>query len=132
MAQEPNEIDVDVRRESHTTAATAVPPPTADELRLQIEGTRAEMGETIDAIQARLRPGALLANATETVKDATVDRLTSLASTASTKTSDLARCSSRASVAALTWIKNHPLPVALAGVVGIGFVVRRLKKRRRF
>jgi hypothetical protein len=132
MAQEPNEIDVDGRRESHTTAATAPPPSAADELRSQIEETRAEMSETIDAIQARLRPGAILTTATETVKDATVDRLTSLASTASTKTSDLARSSSRASVTALTWIKNHPLPVALASVVCTVFVARRLKKRRRF
>ena len=41
------------------------------EIRAQIEHTRAEMSQTIDAIQARLRPGRLVSGATQSVKEAT-------------------------------------------------------------
>ena len=44
--------------------------PTSDDIRAQIEQTRAEMGETIDAIHARLRPGQLVSSAKDRVKAA--------------------------------------------------------------
>jgi hypothetical protein len=43
-----------------------------DGIRSQIEQTRAEMSETIDAIQDRLSPRRLVSTATETMKDAAV------------------------------------------------------------
>lgn len=58
MAQVPHQIE----RES------------TQQLRSQIEHTRAEMSETIDAIQGRLSPGRLMTDAKETVKEAAVDR----------------------------------------------------------
>jgi hypothetical protein len=47
-----------------------------DEIRAQIEHTRAEITETIDAIHARLSPEQLAAQAKEHVKRAAVDPLT--------------------------------------------------------
>ena len=49
--------------------------PRTTELRHEIDETRANMGETIDAIQERLRPGNVAARAAENVRDATVGRV---------------------------------------------------------
>lgn len=53
MAQESDQVTRDTVRDGETT----------DEIRSQIEQTRAEMSETIDAIQERLSPGRLIADA---------------------------------------------------------------------
>jgi hypothetical protein len=42
---------------------TAVATTETERLRAQIEETRAEMSDTIDAIQERVRPGRLIADA---------------------------------------------------------------------
>ena len=49
--------------------------PTSDEIRSQIEQTRAEMSETIDAIQSRLNPKRVLTDARAAVTDAAVGRV---------------------------------------------------------
>jgi hypothetical protein len=45
------------------------------EIRSDIEQTRAEMGETIDAIQERLRPGQVASRAVESVREAAKDKV---------------------------------------------------------
>ena len=72
MGQSPNEI-------GQETGASA---PTSAEIRSQIERTRAEMSQTIDAIHARLSPSRLVTDAKQTVKDATVGRVKRLAAKA--------------------------------------------------
>jgi hypothetical protein len=70
MDQEPGTIDpASVERAVSANASSA--PPAADEIRSRIEQTRAEMTETIDAIQDRLSPSRIVSSATERVKDAT-------------------------------------------------------------
>ena len=79
--------------------------PTSDEIGLRIEQTRAEMSDTIDAIQSRLSPTRVLADAKDSVTQATVAR-----------------------------VKRLPvLPVALVATVAAGLLVRALTngKRRR-
>jgi ElaB/YqjD/DUF883 family membrane-anchored ribosome-binding protein len=49
------------------------------EIRSDIERTRADLGETVDAIQDRLRPGNMASRAAESVRDATVGRVQQLA-----------------------------------------------------
>jgi hypothetical protein len=44
------------------------------EIREEIAQTRVEMSETIDAIQERLTPSHLVAQASETVRNATSER----------------------------------------------------------
>ena len=59
-----------------TANADGVPSaPTSDEIRSQIEQTRAEMSDTIDAIQSRLSPKRVLADAKDSVTEATVGRV---------------------------------------------------------
>ena len=52
-----------------------IPAADTERLRAQIEETRTEMSETIDAIQDRLRPGRLMTDAKASVKEATVGRV---------------------------------------------------------
>lgn len=53
------------------------------EIRAEIEQTREDMSETIDAIQEKLRPGNVVAEATERVKDATTEKVRHMANRAS-------------------------------------------------
>ena len=48
--------------------------PSSDEIRFNIERTRAEMSETINAIQDRLSPTRMYADAKDSLSDATVGR----------------------------------------------------------
>ena len=52
--------------------------PTTEEIRSQIEQTRAEMSDTIDAIQSRLSPKRVLTDARGAVTDAAVGRVRDL------------------------------------------------------
>ena len=61
---------------------SAEEPPVARrtaEIRSDIEQTRADMSETLDAIQDRLRPANLVSQATDTVREATVGKVKQMA-----------------------------------------------------
>jgi len=62
----------------NTTEEAPAGPATAD-IRGEIDQTRAEMRETIDAIQDRLHPANVASRAAESVRDATVGRVKELA-----------------------------------------------------
>lgn len=88
-----------------------------EEIRSQIEQTRAGMSETIDAIQTRLSPSRVVADAKESVTTATVDKMKRLADQANgTKT------------VVLDTIHENPLPAALAAVAAAGLMFRALRK----
>lgn len=53
------------------------------EIRAEIEQTREDMSETIDAIQEKLRPANIVAGATERVKEATTEKVRHMANRAS-------------------------------------------------
>jgi Protein of unknown function (DUF3618) len=53
------------------------------EIQGEIASTRAELSETIDALQERLRPGNIVSDATERVKTATSERVRDMADRAS-------------------------------------------------
>jgi hypothetical protein len=132
MDQDSGEVIADVGK----SAMAAVPSSTADTeiLRSQIEETRAEMSETIDAIQERLRPGRLIEDAKASVKEATVGRVRGLASRAGDTAADLAGQSSETGAAVMNAIRRNPVPSALIGV-SAGFVClygfRQNARRRR-
>ncbi len=73
-----------------------------EEIRADIERTRADMSETIDAIQERLSPQNLAEQAKETVYDATVGRAQQTATGAKSSMLDT--------------IKRNPVPAAIAGL----------------
>src|SRR5687768_11076967 len=66
------------------------PEPDDDPVKIQedIEHTRAEMSETIDAIQGKLSPDVLKAQAKEKVKDATIGKVQTKVSNATQSVTD--------------------------------------------
>jgi hypothetical protein len=129
MAQGPDEIGgerlVNVQTNEPSTRSSA---PTTDELRTQIEATRTEMGDTIDAIQDRLRLGRLMADVKNVVKEATVGRVKSLAHKAIARAGDIGDWST-SPASPLQKMKDHPVPVALVGAATMGLVLGALRRR---
>ena len=74
-------------------------------IRGEIAETRAEMSETIDEIQERLTPRRLMQDAKETVRDATVGKVT-----------DMMNGASESAGSIVDRIRDNPLPAALIGV----------------
>jgi hypothetical protein len=108
------------------------PDARAREIRAEIERTREDMSETVEAIQERLRPANLAATAvsgaTERVKDlaaTTTEKVKDMASTTTETAKDMAQS---ATATTQEWwnehsdsgligkIRNHPFPAVLAGV----------------
>ena len=107
--------------------------PAADteRLRVQIEETRTEMSETIDAIQDRLRPGRLMTDAKASVKEATVGRVRDLAIRAGDTAAGLAASSSDASATVMSALRRNPVPAVLIGAsAGLVFVYALTRSAR--
>jgi hypothetical protein len=73
------------------------------EIRAEIEQTRGDMSETVDAIQERLRPGTIAANAAETVKHAAADKVRDIADSDSVR-----------------YVQANPVAVTMVGIGGAG------------
>ena len=102
-----------------------------ERLRAQIEETRTEMSETIDAIQDRVRPGRLMTDAKASVKEATVGRVRDLAIRAGDSAAGLAAHSSHASAAVMSAFRRNPVPAALIGAsAGLVFVYALTRNAR--
>src|SRR5215208_4722160 len=116
MAERPDEVNERIEQaEQPAPAETEEPRRQAqsdDEVeatRAQIERTRAEMAETVDALQERLDPQRLKEQAKVQARD-----------TARSTGSDI-----------LESIKQNPVPATIAGgLLGL-LVLRRLRRRRR-
>jgi hypothetical protein len=114
MAQEPNEVDRGPLSDTGSTATAPYSSATTTDIRKQIEHTRAEMSETIDAIQERLSPARLVNDAKESVKDATVGRVKRLTEATNRALANGSGASTVRRVADA--MKANPLPFAIAGV----------------
>jgi hypothetical protein len=97
---------------------------------LQIKETRAEMADTIDAIQARLSPSGLIARAKETVRDVTVGRVKGLAQRAMPAVGEGRGESFWITPRLIQAVKENPLPVALIGLAATVLMVRTLRMGR--
>lgn len=81
MGEKPTEVTPGAWNDPGTPAAPGETRVEADEspepgqIRAEIQQTRAEMSETIDAIQEKLSPQRVMEQARETVRDATVGRI---------------------------------------------------------
>ena len=102
------------------------------EIRSDIERTRADMTETIDAIQDRLRPSNLAAQAKDTVRDATVGKVKQMANSARDTFSGSGREWRGNAGGLVERIKEHPLPAAIAAasIAYIAFGGRRREDTR--
>jgi hypothetical protein len=120
MAQGPGEVEEGSVRAGGTSTAATGTTPTTDDIRSQIEQTRAEMSDTIDAIQTRLSPARAIADAKDSVTEATVGRLKRLAH----RTPGSGR-------SLLETARASPLPVALLATAAVGLIVRALNNGNR-
>lgn len=109
------------------------PPPvrggeeSPEELREDIEQTRSNMSDTIDAIQERLSPEHLKAQAgdlaedlkdqaTASVREATIGKAEHMASNVQEKAKGTGQT-------IVTTIKEHPIPAAITAI-GLGYLIR--------
>jgi gas vesicle protein len=88
--------------------------PRTKELRADIEQTREELSETVNAIQERLRPANVMANAKETVKNAALDRARDVAESEPVQ-----------------YVRSNPLPVAMIGIGLAGVAILAFGDRGR-
>jgi len=88
-----------------------------EQIRAQIEDTRAEMSSTIDAIQEKLNPDNLKEQAKDAVREATVGRVEDAVNNAGQTAKGFG-------ADMLETIKQNPLPAALAGI-GIGWLLMK-------
>jgi ElaB/YqjD/DUF883 family membrane-anchored ribosome-binding protein len=99
------------------------------EIRSEIERTRGEMSETLDAIQEKLRPGTIVANATERVKSATTETVRHMADSASETTRQAMDYTREAATGVGGFIKHNQLPLALIGIGTAWLLTGRTKER---
>ena len=78
---------------------TVAPESRTREIRAEIEQTREDLSETVNAIQDRLQPSTLASNAVESVKDAARERIGDIADTD-----------------AVQYVRANPLPTAMIGI----------------
>ncbi len=69
------------------------------EIRAEIEQTREDLSETVNAIQDRLQPSALASNAVDSVKDAARERFRDIADTETVQ-----------------YVRANPMPTAMVGI----------------
>jgi len=86
------------------------------EIRAEIEHTREELSETIDAIQERLRPRNIVAGATERVKAATTEKVKDMAHTAGETAHEMAEQTRYAAGDVTRSVRENPVPAVLIGI----------------
>ena len=98
------------------------------EIRNEIEETRGEMSETIDAIQEKLKPQNIVADATDRVKTAATERVREMADTASqTAQQAIDYTRDRASTMAGS-ARENPIPLALIGIGAAWLLTKRSRR----
>lgn len=104
-------IEADVAPSSDATDVD----PRTNEIRRDIEQTRDEMSETIDAIQDKLRPANIVSSATERVKQATTERVRQMTQLAG-DAADRMMYGRGSSEGVMGGIRQNPIPAALIGI----------------
>jgi hypothetical protein len=108
-----------------SAAADADTDRRASEIRQEIDHTRAEMTETIDAIQAKLNPRNIVAHATERVKNATTERVREMADTAGETAQEMMNQTRDTAGGIVQSVQQNPLPAALIGVGAAWLLMNR-------
>lgn len=93
-----------------------------EEIREQIEETRREMGDTVEALAAKADVKARVKEKVESTKEAAAEKL------GKAKDASPDGAASAASQATQT-AKENPIPVAALGAFAAGFLLGRLTKR---
>lgn len=100
------------------------------EIRRDIEDTREEMADTIDAIQEKLRPRNIVAQATDRVKQATTERVREMADTATETAQDAMIYTRDTAGGFVDTIRQNPVPAALIGIGTAWLLTNRRSTRQ--
>ena len=105
------------RARAASTTAEAPPEERTREIRAEIEQTRGELSETVNAIQERLSPGNIAANAAESVKTVARD-----------KARDIAESDS------VQYVRANPIPTAMVtiGIAGLAWLALKGRESNRY
>src|SRR5687768_402541 len=95
------------------------------QIRAEIDQTRVEMSETIDAIQDRLKPGHVVASATETVKSAATRRVRDMAETASDTAQQAVDYTRQRANDVMGSARHNSIPLALVTIGGAWLLANR-------
>jgi hypothetical protein len=141
MGEATDKINTSNWNESDTTATEFIASGSAvdyeedaEQIRAEIEDTRAEMSQTINEIQERLSPEHLMGQVKETVREATIGKVERVMETIGEVTEPAREAMSRAgssikeaggSVGNTMW--RNPIPFAL---IGLGVGMLWMKSRR--
>jgi hypothetical protein len=96
----------------------------ARELRGEIAETRSGISETIEAIQERLQPGNLVAQAGETVRNAATEKVKQMANTAGDAADRVLRSSF------IETVRENPIPAAMIGIGAAWMLFNRRAESR--
>jgi MoxR-like ATPase len=114
-------------RDDAATAAAA--DERAREIRDDIEATRSEMSETIDAIQDKLKPANIVAGAKDRVKTAAAEKVRAVADTAG-ETAQQAMDYTRDAMGGVAGTaRQNPIPLALIGIGAAWLLTNRARNR---
>jgi Protein of unknown function (DUF3618) len=102
------------------------------EIREEIAETRGEMSETIDAIQEKLKPRNIVADAADRVKSATTERVRDMADTASQTAQQAMDYTRERASGIVGTTRQNPLPLALIGVGAAWLLTNRSSHRGRY
>jgi len=96
----------------------------AEQIRMQIEQTRGDMSETIDAIQERLSPRNLVEQAKDTVREATVGKVKDMANSVSETAADVADSTRQAAGDVAERVRENPWPATVLGLGAAWLLLR--------
>jgi ElaB/YqjD/DUF883 family membrane-anchored ribosome-binding protein len=100
-------------------------------IREEIEETRGEMSETIDAIQEKLKPRNIVANATERVKSATTERVREMADAAGDTAQQAMNYTREAASDIAGNVRQNPIPLAMIGLGALWLLSNRSNRPNR-
>jgi hypothetical protein len=95
------------------------------EIRQEIEQTREEMSETIDAIQEKLTPRNIVASATDKVKAATTEKVRAMTGSAAETAEDAMEYTRDAAGGVMETVRDNPIPAALIGLGAAWLLMKR-------
>ena len=98
------------------------------ELQAEIADTREELSETIEAIQERLRPGNIMSNATDSIKDKARESVRGLTDNAGERASGMMRQSRRTANDVVENVKKNPMPALMIGAGVAWMLMDRSRK----
>jgi len=97
------------------------------EIQQEIAETRVELSETIDALQEKLKPANIVADATDRVKSATTDKVRNMAESASETAQELYRNTGASGI--VEEVRQNPYPALMIGA-GVAWMIMDRSRNR--